>query len=336
MNTSISLFDTIPEHLIVNHIAPKLIDHKAPIDQFMSSGFSQANRQSRRITINLAIQILDPVFEPSLQKKPEHTPAWSAEVVNQADVYISKIFLTSLQNKKLSAGYANTKRRAIKHIKDAWVFLKKWLDTIHTPNSLSNLSQYNIQTLQQVYHIIRSFLPPLPFREWYVLSKISANKKSLQICRDRILQAQESQSESLDLSNLGLHALPKELFLTTNLKHLLLNNNFLKSIPTDICQLTNLTTLTMESNQLTTLPHSINLSENLEALNLSQNSIFKFPDMILKITPLKILDLGNNKLKNIPAEIEKLYQQEQNKLLTRSYYKYSRVKNHRYPRQLSD
>jgi hypothetical protein len=75
----------------------------------------------------------------------------------------------------------------------------------------------------------------------------------------------------LNLSSLGLNAVPAELAQLTNLTTLDLSGNQLTAVPAELAQLTNLTTLHLSGNQLTWLPSELS-STQLDRLTGSTGS----------------------------------------------------------------
>src|SRR5271156_2738450 len=73
----------------------------------------------------------------------------------------------------------------------------------------------------------------------------------------RIEQARRSGSETLNLSSLGLTAIPDSIAQLIRLKNLFLHNNQITTIPDSIAQLVNLKSLYLDNNQITVIPDSI-------------------------------------------------------------------------------
>ncbi len=114
---------------------------------------------------------------------------------------------------------------------------------------------------------------------------------------------QLQQIMELNLSNLGLKALPPEICSLTNLQTLNLYNNQLRSLPPEIGALRNLQTLLLSKNEIHSLPSEIGTLLNLQTLNLSNNQIHSLPTNINALSNLHTLNLNNNQLCFLPLEI---------------------------------
>ncbi len=79
----------------------------------------------------------------------------------------------------------------------------------------------------------------------------------------RIRQAISDGATKLDLSELELTALPKELGQLSNLSGLSLSQNQLTALPKELGQLSNLSGLDLSQNQLTALPKELGQLSNL-------------------------------------------------------------------------
>ncbi|MGC2596377.1 MAG: leucine-rich repeat domain-containing protein [Rhabdochlamydiaceae bacterium] len=111
---------------------------------------------------------------------------------------------------------------------------------------------------------------------------------------------------ALDLSDLTLTILPKEIGQLVNLKTLHLCNNQLVTLPKEIGQLVKLETIDLENNQLVTLPEEIGQLVNLKWLNLRNNQLVTLLKEIGQLVNLKGVDLANNQLATLPKEIVQL------------------------------
>lgn len=121
-----------------------------------------------------------------------------------------------------------------------------------------------------------------------------------------IREAKERKLSRLDLSGLGLSAIPLEITQLTHLEELSLSFNKLETLPDSIAQLTNLRALNLRSNDLRIVDNSISKLVNLRILNLSYNKISSLPDSIGQLRNLEVLDLSNNQLAVVANPIGQL------------------------------
>ncbi len=131
------------------------------------------------------------------------------------------------------------------------------------------------------------------------------------IARRRIEDAARTGAERLDLTRLGLTALPPEIVQLRNLRTLTLANNRLTALPPEIVQLQNLLMLTLANNQLTALPPEIIQLQNLQTLTLANNQLTALPPEIVQLQNLRTLTLANNQLTALPREIVQLQNLQQ-------------------------
>jgi internalin A len=122
----------------------------------------------------------------------------------------------------------------------------------------------------------------------------------------KIEQCRKSGETRLDLSNLGLSALPPEIGQLTALTELYLWNNQLSTLPPEIGQLTALRELALHNNQLSTLPPEIGQLTALTGLFLFNNRLTTLPPEICQLTSLTELNLSSNQLSILPPEIGQL------------------------------
>ena len=123
---------------------------------------------------------------------------------------------------------------------------------------------------------------------------------------ERIVEAIKSGVTTLDLSNLGLMAVPAVVGLMTELMSLNLSLNQLTALPKELGWLTNLTTLDLSENQLTTIPTELGNLKKLTQLDLSQNRLTTVPEKIGDCFELTLLSLYENQLTALPKELSKL------------------------------
>ena len=153
--------------------------------------------------------------------------------------------------------------------------------------------------------------------------------EKLDEARLRIAECIETRATDLNLINLGLRHLPKEVSSLTWLTTLLLQDNLISEIPEFIDELTNLRTLHLVSNPVSSVPTTLarltklsglyitrgkpsaahpvigNLT-SLRALALAGIGLTEFPEWLLNLEKLTHLYLFNNGLKYLPDSISKL------------------------------
>ena len=122
----------------------------------------------------------------------------------------------------------------------------------------------------------------------------------------RIRSAAETGAAELDLSGLGLTALPPEIGSLTSLRKLDLSGNRLTALPPEIGGLTSLQNLDLVGNRLTALPAEIGGLTSLQSLNLSGNRLTALPPEIGGLASLQSLDLRGNRLTVLPPELWRL------------------------------
>lgn len=110
----------------------------------------------------------------------------------------------------------------------------------------------------------------------------------------------------LDLSNLELKELPREVGQLSALKELRLHGNWLSFLPLEIGQLSALTRLDLQSNLLTALPPEIGQLSALTRLSLAHNQLSTLPPEIGQLSALARLSVYNNELTALPPVIGQL------------------------------
>ncbi len=125
--------------------------------------------------------------------------------------------------------------------------------------------------------------------------------RRIEVCR-----REGAQGTKLDLSGLGLTALPPEMGQLTALTQLDLNGNQLTELPPEIGRPTALKELSLNSNQLTALPPEIGQLTALQELTLIVNRLTALPPEIGQLTALQELTLFDNRLTTLPPEIGQL------------------------------
>jgi internalin A len=137
-----------------------------------------------------------------------------------------------------------------------------------------------------------------------------ARDEAYREAEQKIKEASRSGAKELDLSLMGLTALPESLSQLTQLQWLSLLVNELTALPGWLGQLTQLQWLNLDSNRLTALPESLGQLTQLQWLNLSNNRLTALPESLGQLTQLDTLYLNNNRLTALPEWIGQLTQLE--------------------------
>jgi internalin A len=168
----------------------------------------------------------------------------------------------------------------------------------------------------------------MPSKQRYPYTERSPDE-SFAEADDRIATAIAERSETLDLSNLGLVALPESIGqlhqITTislsgnrltqlpeslrsfnSLETLYLYKNELRALPEWLGQLTQLVDLSGWGNRVTKLPESLGHLKYLQKLDLAANQLISLPESIGNLKHLRELDLGDNQLATLPDSIGEL------------------------------
>ncbi len=133
-----------------------------------------------------------------------------------------------------------------------------------------------------------------------------AEKSPMDIARERIAQAERTRSTELNLSRLGVEALPPELGRLTNLERLYLTGNRLTALPSELGGLTNLRDLSLRGNRLMVLPPELGRLTNLTQLWLRGNRLTVLPPELGRLTNLTDLSVQGNRLTVLPPELGRL------------------------------
>lgn len=131
-------------------------------------------------------------------------------------------------------------------------------------------------------------------------------KKAYDEALRRIIKCKRDHWKALNLADLGLTALPPELFQLSGLTVLNLDKNRLTSLPPEVGQLSALTQLHLFDNQLNSLPPEIGQLSVLTVLVLDNNQFTSLPPEINQLSALTKLILSNNQLTSLPPEIVQL------------------------------
>lgn len=144
-------------------------------------------------------------------------------------------------------------------------------------------------------------------REWFYYQQALA----------KIQQAKSYQQAVLDISNLGLRIIPKEVFDLTDLKVLIIGRNYaekedtslqnnISDIPKSILRLKGLEEIYATSNNISTLFNEIDQLEELRILDVADNSIQELPPAIGNLKKLEYLNLNHNQLRGLPFELSNI------------------------------
>jgi Leucine-rich repeat (LRR) protein len=124
------------------------------------------------------------------------------------------------------------------------------------------------------------------------------------------LKTDRDNVSGLDIANVNIEHLPKEVFEFKNLKGLFLKSTNIEEIPEDINKLENLELFSL----YVTPPRSIDLLKvnamlfqlstlpRIKRINITAN-LMNWPSNLFLFHNLNILNLGSNQLREIPAEI---------------------------------
>ena len=122
----------------------------------------------------------------------------------------------------------------------------------------------------------------------------------------RVADVMQVHGSSLNLTDLGLIAVPDSVGQLTALTTLDLGNNQLTTLPDSLGQLTALTDLSLRGNQLTTLPDSVGQLTALTDLDLSSYQLTTLPDSLGQLIALTDLSLRGNQLTTLPDSLGQL------------------------------
>jgi Leucine-rich repeat (LRR) protein len=126
--------------------------------------------------------------------------------------------------------------------------------------------------------------------------------------KDPANAAQLNGVRTLNLSRLGLKAIPPELSALTQLQNLVLSENQISSIPDSLSNLSQLQMLFLSDNQISSIPDSLSKLSQLKTLYLSDNQISSIPDSLSNLSQLQGLELAHNQISSIPDSLGNLSQ----------------------------
>jgi len=102
---------------------------------------------------------------------------------------------------------------------------------------------------------------------------VTSSRKGEKVAQKRIAEAFRSRADKLDLSGLGLVALPTPFAALTSLKALNLNENRLAQLPVELRRFKKLERLDFRNNQIREIPNWIGELRNLRVLYFPNNFV---------------------------------------------------------------
>jgi Leucine-rich repeat (LRR) protein len=117
---------------------------------------------------------------------------------------------------------------------------------------------------------------------------------------------QLSAVRTLNLSGLGLRAIPPEISALTQLQELFLKENQICSVPESLSNLSHLKKLYLCNNQISSIPDSFSKLSQLRIVHLKDNRIKNIPNSFASLSQLQLLSFGNNEITSIPDLLSSL------------------------------
>ncbi len=122
-----------------------------------------------------------------------------------------------------------------------------------------------------------------------------------------ILESYQKKANYVNLMNLGLGTLPREIGKLSHLHELCLNGNALEALPLEIFGLKNLTHFSLSLNRFKGLPIEIGDLTQLVMLSLAENDLTFIPNAVGNFKELVELDLRRNRrLRALPLSLAEL------------------------------
>ncbi len=115
-------------------------------------------------------------------------------------------------------------------------------------------------------------------------------QKAIEICKT----AKDENLDSVDISDLNLRSIPRDVFNLPQLKTLIIGKSYNQYDDAN------------QRNKIAHLTKSINKLTNLEVLIAPNNELSEFPEELVELSNLKVLDLSYNQIKELPANICKM------------------------------
>jgi len=108
--------------------------------------------------------------------------------------------------------------------------------------------------------------------------------------------------KKLDLSKNKLTVFPEEIFLFSNLTHLVISKNKIEILPEKIENLKKLKYLDISKNEIKMIPENLIELDVLDTLKISQNKLTALPKNIFTLKSIKYIDLYSNTSLDIKIE----------------------------------
>lgn len=126
----------------------------------------------------------------------------------------------------------------------------------------------------------------------------------------RIRICEEKRKRHLNLSEIGLDAIPRSIGRVKHVKQLVVDDGTITRLPDELAELQDLQSLSINGHRphLNEFPKIICELKSLKSLDLGRNAIDNIPDEISNLTNLEILELKGNQLEHLPDVIGDLSQ----------------------------
>jgi leucine-rich repeat protein SHOC2 len=169
-------------------------------------------------------------------------------------------------------------------------------------NRLGNLDLTHNPLHKSMYKPVKKGIVGL--REWFNFKKAVT----------KIQEAKVNDTAELDLSDLGLRSMPREIFELNNLKVLRLGRfygkyentalqNGISHLTKAFSKLESLEELHLQHNEVANFPEELLEMPNLRVVNLAYNNIKQLPNSIGQMKNLEMIDVNHNQLRYLPYEM---------------------------------
>lgn len=181
-------------------------------------------------------------------------------------------------------------------------------ETIYFPLDIEKIK---LNVKEPLYRANLLITPDDILREWRIKFSKLFNSKYFLLDSSRIGFDLNSPKPTilvdLNLSNLGLQVIPKELGRFSRLVELDLSCNNISTLPKSLGNLTLLKKLDLSKNSLKRLPESVGNLILLETLNLSNNPLTTLHESVSKLRNLKSLNVKHcERLETLPESLSNL------------------------------